>query len=179
MVAALEQGIPFGYSKTVPARAVVGPYYSCTGQYVNPWTVQNDESEPGGTFTLYTGTTQSINVFFAYLEQKVGLCNVVKAAIQMGLTWPDGTSLLRPYTTPRGTQQSADGTASFTLGADGVAPIDVAASEVPLPARGIYCHPIPITRIVTSTGAALPVESAGCHRALSTQVAHATYHTRH
>ena len=173
MVAALEQGIPFGYSKTVPASATVGPYYDCSGRYVNPWPVHNDESEPGGTFTLYTGTTLSINVFFAYLEQKVGLCSTVKAAVQMGLTWPDGTSLLKPYRTPTSTQQSADGTASFTLGSDGVAPIDVAASDATLPARGIYCHPIPITRIVTSTGAALPVESAGCHRALSTEVADA------
>jgi membrane peptidoglycan carboxypeptidase len=169
MVAALQQGIPFGYSKTVPASATVGPFYSCTGQYVNPWPVQNDESEPGGTFTLYTGTTLSINVFFAYLEQKVGLCNVVKTATQMGLTWPNGSSLLKPYNG----NPSADGTASFTLGADGVAPIDVAASDATLPSRGIYCHPIPITKIVTSTGAALPVESAGCRRVLSTQVADA------
>ena len=61
-----------------------------------PWQVHNDESEPGGHYSLYTGTTLSINVFFAYLEQKVGLCNVVKTAAQMGLTWPDGKSLLKP-----------------------------------------------------------------------------------
>jgi membrane peptidoglycan carboxypeptidase len=169
MVAALEQGIPFGYSKNVPFQAAVGPFSSCTGAYVNPWQVHNDESEPGGNYTLYTGTTDSINVFFAYLEQKVGLCNVVKTAAQMGLTWPDGTSLLKPYNG----NSSADGTASFTLGSDGVAPIDVAAADATLPSRGIYCHPIPVTKIVTSTGSTLPVESAGCHRALSSAVADA------
>jgi membrane peptidoglycan carboxypeptidase len=169
MVAALEQGVPFGYSKTVPAKATVGPFSSCTGQYVAPWAVHNDESEPGGTFTLYTGTTLSINVFFAYLEQKVGLCNVVKAAAQMGLTWPDGSSLLKPYNG----NASADGTASFTLGSDGVAPIDVAAADATLPSRGIYCRPIPVTKILTTTGARIPVESAGCHRALPTEVADA------
>ena len=156
MVAALEQGIPFGYSKTVPFQATVGPYSSCSGQYVAPWNVHNDESEPGGTYTLYTGTTASINVFFAYLEQKVGLCNVVKAAVQMGLTWPDGSSLLRPYNG----NESADGTASFTLGSDGVTPMGVAAADATLPSRGIYCHPVAITKIVTTAGATLPVESA-------------------
>jgi membrane peptidoglycan carboxypeptidase len=169
MVAALEQGIPFGYSKTVPFSATVGPYSDCQGRYVAPWQVHNDESEGGGDYTLYTGTTLSINVFFAYLEQKVGLCNVVKTAAQMGLTWPDGTSLLKPY---HG-NPSADGTASFTLGADGVAPIDVAAADATLPSRGIYCHPIPVTKIVTTSGARLPVESAHCHRVLSTEVADA------
>jgi membrane peptidoglycan carboxypeptidase len=169
MVAALEQGVPFGWSKTVPFSASVGPFSSCTGQYVAPWQVHNDESEPGGTYTLYTGTTDSINVFFAYLEQKVGLCNVVKAATQMGLTWPNGSSLLKSYNG----NESADGTASFTLGADGVAPIDVAAADATLPSRGIYCHPTAVTKIVTTTGAKLPVESAGCHRALSTEVADA------
>jgi membrane peptidoglycan carboxypeptidase len=172
MIAALEQGIPFGYSKNVPFSATVGPYSNCSGVYVNPWPVHNDESERGGTYTLYTGTTASINVFFAYLEQKVGLCNVVKAAVQMGLTWPDGKSLLGPDPAENH-PQGADSDASFTLGADNVAPIDVAAADATLPSRGIYCHPIPITKIVTSTGAPLPVESAGCHRALSTQVADA------
>jgi membrane peptidoglycan carboxypeptidase len=171
MVTALEQGIPFGYSKNVPFSATVGGFSNCKGQYINPWQVHNDESERGGTYTLYTGTTASINVFFAYLEAKVGLCNVVKTAAQMGLTWPDGASLLTKN--PSTGAPSADNDASFTLGAANVAPIDVAAADATLPSRGIYCHPIPITKIVTTTGARLPVESAGCHRVLSTEVADA------
>ena len=170
MVAALEQGIPFGYSKTVPFQATVGPYTSCSGQYVAPWNVHNDESEPGGTYTLYTGTTASINVFFAYLEQKVGLCNVVKTADA------DGTDLARWLVPAEALQRrttTADGTASFTLGSDGVAPIDVAAADATLPSRGIYCHPVAITKIVTTAGATLPVESAGCHRVLSSAIADA------
>ncbi len=171
MVAALEQGIPFGYSKTVGFSATVGPYTDCKGLTVNPWQVHNDESERGGDYTLYTGTTASINVFFAYLEQKVGLCNVVKTAAKMGLTWPNGTSLLKKN--PVSGNASADNDASFTLGADNVTPMDVAAADATLPSRGIYCHPIPINKVVTSTGAKLPVESAHCHRALSTEVADA------
>ena len=41
----------------------------------------NSEGPGTTTDSLYTGTTDSINVFFAHLEQKVGLCNVVKTAV--------------------------------------------------------------------------------------------------
>jgi membrane peptidoglycan carboxypeptidase len=172
MVTALMQGIPFGYSKTVGYSATVGGYTNCKGQPLAPWKVHNDESERGGHYTLYTGTTASINVFFAYLEQKVGLCNVVRTAAKMGLTWPDGKSLLKPDRR-EGHAASADNDPSFTLGADNVAPIDVAAADATLPARGVYCHPIPITKIVTASGGSMPVESAGCKRVLSPVIADA------
>ena len=172
MVAALEQGVPFGYAKTVPYSATVGGYTNCKGQYLAPWKVHNDESERGGHYSLYTGTTASINVFFAYLEQKVGLCNVVKTASQMGLTWPDGKSLLKPDRR-EGHQASADNDPSFTLGADNVTPMGVAAADATLPARGIFCSPIAITKIVTTTGTKLPVESANCKRVMSQTVADA------
>jgi membrane peptidoglycan carboxypeptidase len=171
MVAALQQGIPFGYSMNTPYSTTVTGYTNCQGGPVGDWKVHNDESEKGGTYTLYTGTTLSINVFFAYLEKKVGLCNVVKTASQMGLTWPDGRSLLQPD--PTQGLSSADNISSFTLGSANVAPIDVAAADATLPARGIYCHPIVVTKIVTVNGGRLPVESAGCRRALDSRIADA------
>lgn len=172
MVAALEQGVPFGYSQTVGFSASVSGYTNCQGVPASTWNVHNDESERGGHYTLYTGTTASINVFFAYLERKVGLCSVVKAAAQMGLTWPDGRSLLRPDP-KEGHAQSADNNPSFTLGADNVAPIDVAAADATLPARGIYCKPVVVSKIVTMTGGTMPVESAGCHRVMDSRIADA------
>jgi membrane peptidoglycan carboxypeptidase len=180
MVAALEQGIPFGYAKTVGFSAEVSGYTNCKGQTAGTpmpngqigWAVHNDESEHGGHYSLYTGTTASINVFFAYLEQKVGLCNVVKAATQMGLTWPDGKSLLKPDRR-EGHTESADNDPSFTLGADNVTPMGVAAADATLPARGIFCSPIAITKIVTASGTKLPVESANCHRVMPTVTADA------
>jgi membrane peptidoglycan carboxypeptidase len=181
MVAALQQGIPFGFSMSVPFQTLVTGYTNCHGDPTGPdtasgqigaWTVHNDESERGGNYTLYTGTTQSINTFFARLEQKVGLCNVVQTAAQMGLTWPDGKSLLKPDL-KEGHQYSADNDPSFTLGADNVAPIDVAAADATLPGRGIYCHPVAITAIADRTGRHLPVGSANCHRVLPADVADA------
>ncbi len=180
MVTALLQGIPFGYSKTVGFSAQVSGYTNCKGQTVGTpmsngqigWQGHNDESEKGGHYSLYTGTTASINVWFAYLEQKVGLCNVVKTAAQMGLTWPDGKSLLKPDRR-EGHTLSADNNPSFTLGADNVTPMGVAAADAVLPARGIFCSPIAITKIVTTAGQRLPVESANCRRVLPQQIADA------
>ena len=180
MVTALLQGIPFGYTKTVPASTQVSGYTNCKGQPVGQflpngqlgWQVHNDESEPGGHFSLYTGTTESINVFFAYLEQKVGLCDTVKTAARMGLTWADGTSLLKPDRRS-GNPLSADNIPSFTLGAVSVTPMAVAAADATLPARGIFCSPIAITKIVTTTGQRLPVESANCRRVLPREIADA------
>jgi membrane peptidoglycan carboxypeptidase len=173
MVTALEEGVPFGYSKHVNGTATVSGYTNCKGDVLAPWHLTNDQSElASATYSLYTGTAQSINVFFAYLEQKVGLCSVIKTAAKMGLTWPDGKSLLKPDRREHHLA-SADNDPSFTLGADNLSPIDVAASDATLPARGIYCSPIAITKIVTDTGQNLPVESAQCHRALSQAVADA------
>ncbi|MBO0775325.1 MAG: penicillin-binding protein, partial [Actinobacteria bacterium] len=134
MVAALEQGVPFGYSRTVGYRTTVSGFTNCEGQPTHPWHVHNDESEHGGHYTLYTGTTASINVFFAYLEQKVGLCASVRTAARMGLTWPDGKSLLKPDRR-EGHAQSADNFPSFTLGSANVTPMGVAAADAVLPAR--------------------------------------------
>src|SRR5215813_6692928 len=60
MVTALQQGVPFGFAKTVGFQATVGGYTNCKGQPTAPWKVHNDESEHGGHYSLYTGTTASI-----------------------------------------------------------------------------------------------------------------------
>jgi membrane peptidoglycan carboxypeptidase len=194
MVAALEQNIPFGFSMHVNGTAVVNGFTNCAGAPAGQgpapnytpgqWSLTNDQGELGsGSYTLYTGTTASINTFFAPLEKQVGLCNTVKTADTMGLTWPDGVSMLKsdPYLTWLDSQQSghhvtrhsADNDPSFTLGADNVTPLSVAAADATLAARGVSCAPIAIDKIVKGNGASLPVPSAGCHQALSATVADA------
>jgi membrane peptidoglycan carboxypeptidase len=177
LITALEQGIPFGYNAEVSSPENVGPYFNCAGQNAGIFDVHNDEDSGGKnqTFTLYNGTTQSINVFFAQLELKVGLCNVVKTAVSMGMTRADGKSLLVPEGTPGtpGYAESADSIPSFTLGAVNVSPMNMAAAYATVAGNGIYCKPEAITRIVTSSGHSLPVEAAGCHQVFSPQVAEA------
>jgi membrane peptidoglycan carboxypeptidase len=169
LITALQQGIPFGYTMRVQNHATINGNTSCNGQYLAPYQLVNASTGDAGTFSLYTGTTSSINTFFAALEQKVGLCNVVTTASHLGLTWGNGTSLFKPY----GAQPPADELASFTLGSANVAPISMADAYATVAARGIYCAPVALTKIVADTGKSLPVPSAGCHRVLPAVVADA------
>jgi membrane peptidoglycan carboxypeptidase len=175
LLTALKQGVPFGFNQSIVSPSSIGPYFNCAGQPTPIYTLSNAEGPGKGIFTLYNGTTASINVFFAHLEQKVGLCNVVRTAASLGMTRADGRSLFQGDGKP-GTasyQYPADDIPSFTLGSVYVSPMSMAAAYATVAARGIYCRPIAINKILTSTGAGLPVKSASCHRVLSTEVADA------
>jgi membrane peptidoglycan carboxypeptidase len=176
LITALNQGVPFGFQLTVPGTTVVTGYTDCQGApagvyqgQAGAYNVSNAEGPGKSTDSLYTGTTNSINVFYAQLEKKVGLCNVVHTAVALGMTRADGTSLLKPD----GSQDSADNIPSFTLGSVNVAPLSMAAAYATVAARGIYCAPVAINKIDTDTGGTLTVPSAGCHRALSSSTADA------
>src|ERR1700677_1373103 len=176
LVTALKQGYQFGYSDTVPYSQTVTGFTDCSGNaagYTNgesgAWQVVNADPGDHGTYSLYTGTTASINTFYARLERKVGLCNVVRTAQDLGMTWADGTSLLDRDDG----QPPADDTPSFTLGSVYVSPLSMSAAYAAMAARGMYCGPIAIDKIVTDTGGSLAAPSAGCHRAVSSAVADA------
>lgn len=175
LITALKHDYPFGYHLSVTSPSVVGPFYDCHGQPDGTFPVSNAEGAGHGTFSLYTGTTQSINVFFAELEQRVGLCNVVKTAVSMGLHRADGGSLLKPAGKPgsSGYQLPADELPSFTLGSVAVSPMSMAAAYATVAANGIYCKPVAIEAITSANGRSLPVAAAGCHRVFSVAVAEA------
>jgi membrane peptidoglycan carboxypeptidase len=174
LITALEQGIPFGYQQTVPGTDTVSGFSNCAGQPVGVFPVVNSEGPGTSTDSLYTGTTGSINVFFAHLEQKVGLCDTVKTAVNLGMTRVDGTSLLASDKTPTGKLDPADDDPSFTLGVVNVSPMSMAAAYAVPASNGVYCKPIVLTKIVDDEGHSLPVPSAGCHQAISPEVAEAT-----
>jgi membrane peptidoglycan carboxypeptidase len=183
LITALDDGYPFGHQIKVVSPSVVGPYYNChgdeagggttpTGQYVPPgyFSVVNSEGDTGkggDYYQLYSATVGSINVYFAHLEQQVGLCNVVKTAVDMGMTRADGGSLLKPDNG----QLSADNYPSFTLGSVNVSPMSMATAYASVAADGMYCAPKVLTKIVTVTGTQLPLQPDSCHRDMSRAVA--------
>ncbi len=106
LITALKQGYPFGHQIKVISPAVVGPYYDCHGGlagggagappgYFPVVNAEGNTPKGGEFYQLYSGTVGSINVYFAQLEKQVGLCNVVKTAVDMGMTRADGKSLLK------------------------------------------------------------------------------------
>jgi membrane peptidoglycan carboxypeptidase len=177
LITALKQGVPFGFSLHVPGTTTIRGYTNCQGGpagfYKNipgAFNVTNAEGpKSASTQTLYTGTTQSVNVFYAELERRVGLCNVVHTAVDLGMTWADGTSLLKRD----GGLASADNFPAFTLGSINVSPLSMAAAYATVADGGVYCSPVAIDKIVTDTGGRPTVPSANCHRVLSSTVADA------
>jgi membrane peptidoglycan carboxypeptidase len=175
LLTALKEGVPFGFKLTVTSPATLGGYYNCHDRPTGPFPVANAEGAGKGTYSLYTGTTKSINVFYAHLEQRVGLCNVVKTAVSLGVHRADGSSLLKPAG-QRGAadyQLPADDLPSFTLGSVNVSPMSMAGAYATVAAKGIYCTPVAIRAITGIGGVRLPVMPAGCHRVLSASVAEA------
>jgi membrane peptidoglycan carboxypeptidase len=175
LITALKQGVPFGYSRTIVSPNDIGPFYNCKGEDVGGFPVANAEGAGKGRYTLYTATTQSINVFFAELEQKVGLCNVVKTAVSMGVHRADGLPPMQAIGKPGspGYQLPADDISSFTLGSVNVSPLSMAGAYATVASGGIYCTPMAITAITASDGQRLPVQARSCHRAISKLVAEA------
>ncbi|MDR2985611.1 MAG: hypothetical protein LBV34_12290, partial [Nocardiopsaceae bacterium] len=175
LVTALRLGYPFGYHLKVKSPTTVGPYTNCHGGYVPPFQVINAEGpQKAETFTIYNGTTESINAFYATLEQRVGLCNVVRTAAKLGLTRADGKSLLRrDPRMPANSRLSADNYPSFTLGSVYVSPLNMAAAYATLAARGVYCRPTAIRSITGRGGTSIPVERPKCHRVIEKSVADA------
>jgi membrane peptidoglycan carboxypeptidase len=172
LITALKRDYPFGFQLSVSSPNNIGPFYNCAGSYTGSFPVYNAEGAGKGTYSLYTGTTQSINVFFAELEKRVGLCNVVRTAVSMGVHRADGSSLLAAAGKP-GTasyQLPADDLPSFTLGAVNVSPMTMAAAYATVAAGGVYCRPVAIAQI-TAGNSRLPVQAAGCHRVFSSAVA--------
>jgi membrane peptidoglycan carboxypeptidase len=176
LITALEQNLPFGHTIKIKAPAFVGPFATCYGQTVPPAQFQNAEGPTSGTevWQMAEATALSINLYFVNLENEVGLCNVVKTAVDMGVTRADGTSLMK-YDHVLGTNGiPAYDVSSFTLGAVGVSPMSMAAAYASVAARGMYCAPQAITSIeVMATRQQLPVKKSACHRAMSQGVADA------
>jgi membrane peptidoglycan carboxypeptidase len=177
LITALKQGVPFGHKIKIVSPSTVGPYYDCRGNFAGNFNVTNSEGHtpPGGEiWPLYSATASSINVYFANLEKQVGLCQTVQTAVDMGMTRSDGRSLLK-WDKALGTNgEPADDVTSFTLGSVAVSPMSMAAAYASVAARGWYCPPTVLTKIVVAaTGQQLQLRPTHCHRAMSQGVADA------
>src|SRR5215472_19232269 len=176
LITALKQGLPFGHTIKIKAPSFVGPFATCNGLTVPAAQYQNAEGPTSGTevWQMAEATALSINLYFVNLENEVGLCNVVKTAVAMGMTRADGTSLMKwDHALGRNGLPAYD-VSSFTLGAVGVSPMSMAAAYASVAARGMYCAPQAIIKIdVTATHQQLPIRKPACHRDMSQGVADA------
>lgn len=159
LATALKEGLPLSTSIFAPGTITVTGYTDCAGDPLAPYELSNDSAGESGHFNLQTGTWDSVNTFYAQLEQRVGLCNVLHTASSLGLHQADGRAL--------------EPVPSFVLGAQrhGLTPLDMAAAYAAVAAHGKYCPPNPIVSITTTKGRSVPVPAHGCTQALDPSLA--------
>jgi membrane peptidoglycan carboxypeptidase len=152
--AALKRGISVDQTFNSPRNLTMkaGTYTACNGGGTSEWKVEN--STTSGNKNLYTGLSQSVNTYFAQLEEKAGLCNVVRMAEAMGITVPDN-----------------DQVGPFTLGVTSVSPLEMAAAYAVPASGGMYCEPNPVSEIVDRNGEVIKKYEPQCERVISKDVA--------
>ena len=158
LAAAIKKGIPLSASIRSPQKISIpeSRYRTCDGflRSTDVWSPEN--STGAGTFNLYTGTQQSVNTFFAQLEERTGLCEPVTLARKMGVQVPD-----------------QDMVGPFTLGVTDVDPLTMAGAYATFAAHGMFCEPRPVTQVVNSAGKAIADFGPRCERLLKPDVADA------
>ncbi len=147
LATALKQGLPLGTTFTSPQtyRVEQGTVQNCDGNNVAPWEVEN--STGTGRFDMYKGTQQSVNTYFAQLEQLTNICPAVTLTRQLGINVPE-----------------QDEVAPFTLGPTDVSPLAMAAAYATFPARGKYCPPTPILSVRNADGRSIDFPASKCKR---------------
>ena len=164
LAAALDQGMAFGHRLYAPNEFEPTGLHDCNGRYAGSTEALGNaaDGEGGRSFSLVTGTWNSVNTFFLNLERQVGLCDTVKMAEKLGMRRADGKPL--------------EEVASFTLGPNTVSPIRLAAAYAAFAARGRYCAPVVLTKVTDANGRLLKVPDAKCHQAIRKGVADAVNH---
>jgi membrane peptidoglycan carboxypeptidase len=161
LAAAIKQGIPLSTSLPSPRGTTISePTRNCPngkpGYHRDVWKVSNSTSA-GPTSTLVTGTTHSVNTFYAYLQQRTGICEPAKIATALGATRADGRPL----------QQVKP----FVLGVNEIAPLSMAEAYATFAARGKHCNATPIIKVIDRHGNEIDVKSSECKQVLPKEVA--------
>jgi penicillin-binding protein 1A len=107
-------------------------------------TIHNAEGEGGGSATIQSATTHSINTVYAQIARDVGVKNIAEMAKQLGIS--------TAWYSPR--IHGSPGL-QYTLGVVDVAPLDMAAAYSVFAARGQRQTPTPIVKVVDATGKVL------------------------
>src|SRR3954447_5332417 len=158
LAAAIKQGIPLSTTINSPQTVSIAPSQltTCDGNLASAdtWTVHN--STGSGTFNLYTGTQHSVNTFFAQLETRTGLCDPVTMARDMGVVVPE-----------------QDVVGPFTLGVTDTDPLTMASVYATMAARGRYCQPQPVTKILDDSGREIASYPPRCQQIVPAPVADA------
>lgn len=131
-----------------------------------PWNVTNSEGGTVNPETPLHALNYSHNTTQASMAQIIGLCAIADTATEMG------------YHNSSEAQSDVHSTMTPTMviggGANQASPLTMANVYATIAAGGKECTPIAMTKVIDSDGKNLTVPSAGCHQAISKDVAETT-----
>ncbi|HVE75014.1 MAG TPA: transglycosylase domain-containing protein [Mycobacteriales bacterium] len=156
---ALQAGIPLSLSLFSPETYRSKIYDECAG--CGPYTPSNAGDSHAGVFDLVTATHDSVNTYYVQLEERTGVEQAAGLAESMGVKQFAGGRPAAPLN--RG--------GAFVLGGNEVSPLAMAAAYGTFAARGLYCSPRAVTKIVDSRGVELPVPGPKCAQVVEQGVA--------
>ena len=162
LTAALQMGIPLSRTFESPNEYTSDVFKDCKNNSCQEfYTLRNAGDSQAGTFDLRSGTHNSVNTFYVQLEEETGLDKPAEVAEKLGVRrFEDGE--------PQAPLQRIP---SFTLGVDGVSPLDMAAAYAVFAARGVHCPPRPVTQILDATGQEIEIPGRTCGRVLEQPLA--------
>lgn len=172
IVAALEKGIPLGYTINAPqafkSQYIVeaGSPAACPG--TNKYCPTNSGKKAGGVQNMWSAFASSINTYFVPLQQQVGAENVVDVAKRLGIQFR--VSRENEWANKK---EYAHDWGAFTLGVSNTTPLELANAYATLAADGKYCEPIPVQEIKDPEGKKLDIANPRCEKRVSTEVARA------
>lgn len=156
LVTALEQGISPSLTMTAPTG------YRPAKMDAPSKGFSNDSNISYGPLDMYSAARGSVNVYFVKLIEKTGVLPVADMARRLGINSIPTEGPTAP------TARSA----TLTLGAWEVSPLEMASAYATVAANGVSCKPTGIISAVrTSSNVAIEVPSTGCQQAIDANVA--------
>jgi membrane peptidoglycan carboxypeptidase len=167
MLAALENGKGLDTGFNAPAKLEThwpaGGNASCNGHYCPG---NDNPSWMDGYRTMWNGFGRSVNTYFVWLEEQVGVEKVVAMAQRLGIVFRSDADAQLATT-------KADTWGSFTLGTADTTPLDLANAYATVAADGLYCTPLPVLSITDPAGHSISAADPNCRPAVSADVARA------
>ena len=159
LAAALKEGLPLDTTIEAPPALTVTGYTNCDGAPESDYTVHNAGADESGKFNLVTGTWDSVNTFYAQLEQRVGTCEVARIARSLGVKQGNGNPLKQLSEMVLGEQTH------------GLSALDMAGAYAAIANQGRFCPPVAVTSITDADGKDVPLPSHQCTQVLDPQLA--------
>ncbi|PPG10376.1 MULTISPECIES: transglycosylase domain-containing protein [unclassified Rathayibacter] len=126
------------------------------GELDTSYEVNNDDSE-NGSYSVLTGTMQSINTVYVSMAQQLDLCAIRDRAVGFGVKAADGGEV--------------DYKPSAILGSDTlISPLSMVTAFAGFANNGTACSAIAIDSITDATGAAVQPPTSTCNQALSPEL---------